>query len=89
MALLVLDGDITNAHHTPDADLARLVNDCLVTQAGGHEAQAIWKCERRNGDAPSHVFHIVTSIPSEGHDAMRAARKRSSGEKYARKGGPR
>jgi hypothetical protein len=79
MALLVLNNDITNAHHTPDPDLPRLVNDCLVSKAGGHEAQAIWACERRSGSEPSHIFHIVTQIPSEGHDLMKAARDRSRG----------
>jgi hypothetical protein len=89
MAFLVLGDDITNAHHVSDDELSRLVNDCLVTRERGHEVQTIWRCERCNGSEPSHIFHIVTAIPSEGHDAMHRARKRSSGEKYAAKGASR
>jgi hypothetical protein len=87
MAFLVLGEDITNAHHVPDDDLGRLVNDCLVSRAGGHEAATIWKCERKNGpDEPSHIFHIVTSVPSYGEQMTTNARERSLGRRDPRRG---
>lgn len=79
--MLVLNNDLSNAHHVHDADLYRLVNDCLVSKSAGHEAQAVFQCERRNGSEPSHYFHIVTIIPSDGYDTMAEAVKRSKGER--------
>ena len=80
MATLILDNDLTNAHYTPDSELARLVNDCRVTRVDGFEGfSVLYRCERDNGAEPPSVFHIIAQIHSEGYDRMTAAERRSRG----------
>ena len=78
MAMLVLDGDMTNAHHVEDFNLTDVVRGCRIDLGGVRESAALYRCIRpAKGEALEATFHILTPVPSEGHDLMIAARFRS------------
>ncbi len=75
MATMVLNNDLTNAHHVDVEACRRLAIGCRVMLVVGHEAQAIYKLTRPShlGDERWITCHVVTSIPSDADQVMTEA----------------